>query len=244
MVGPGGSLDVTTLYRCLWTLSAGSLVIIVLHVYPPRVLRRVGDYLAAMAKALKAYAEATVAENSLRRQIREDSLANVDIHAALEAAGKRLDDARRVVIKARLAMLERINEAMFTPAEVLETDALASKLASDLIDAVIIPQSVALVAASGGNAADLLSDIDQDTYNEIDRLVARFEQNVYLTAKRSGSRSESVSSLQAAPPTGKGPFSNAIARAHRRLDKAGVPRLASANEELAPTGDIQILVEV
>jgi hypothetical protein len=100
-----------------------------------------------MAKSVKSYAEAVTELSHLRRQCLRDNFENEANLVAFEAAQRKVTIVRDAAIKARVAMLTRINEASLTPSEGYRMDpySLAPSLAGDLVDAVVIPQSVCLV---------------------------------------------------------------------------------------------------
>ena len=120
-------------------------------------------------------------------------------------------------------MLMCINDSALTPAEghLVDPLSVAPSIASDLVNAVVIPQFVSLVKDT--SVDELLLDFDEITFDEIDRLVDRLEQrSTTLILAQLDVTTES----QTMTPSGRGQFSNAIAMAHRRLDKAGVARMA------------------
>ena len=217
IVGAGASVGLTTLYRCGWTLAAGALALVVTYTYPPKDTERVGDKLAEMAKNVGSFAQAVVEFSRLRRLSRENNNENKEIFAAAESAKAKVTENRNTTINARISMLKCINDAALTPSEgyCIDPYSLAPSLAGDLVNAVVIPQTVFLVA--DGNADGLLSDCDEEAFSELDRLVKRLELQAQAT-------SSTKFQPKAIAPTlsRRGPFSNAIACAHRRLDEAGI----------------------
>ncbi len=190
-----------------------------MYTCPSKAKDNVANTLAVMAKSVKSYAEAVTELSPLRRRCLREDLEDEASYMAFEVAQRKVTDMRNSAIKARVAMLTRINEASLTPSEgyLIDPYSLAPSLAGDLVDAVVIPQSVCLI--TDGSADGLLSDFDEETFSELDRLVKRLEDRDALTT--------AAQSTPIAPtPAGRGPFSNAIASAHRRLDEACVSRPA------------------
>ena len=87
-------------------------------------------------------------------------------------------------------------------------------------------------------ADDLLVDFDYQTFAEIDRLMRRLK---FLSLSRSTAKAAQLpmragtAILSSGSPqrhySNRGPFSNAIAAAHRRLDELHVPLDAMIEEE-------------
>ena len=193
-----------------------------MYVFPPKVLDNVGHELANMAKSIASFAEAVLEESRLRHTCCEKIVRNEELYAELEAAKMKVAEMRQICIESRIAMFTCIDEATLTPRKGYRIDphSLAPCLAGDLVNAVVIPQSITLV--TDGSANDLLSDFSPQTFSEIARLAKRLDADA----------EEEVASTttSATPPLstetssyGKGSLSNAIALAHLRLDEAGIP---------------------
>jgi len=190
-------------------------------VFPPKVLDNVGHELATMAKSIASFAEAVLEESRLRHSCCEKTVRNEELYADLEAAKKKVAEMRQICIESRIAMFTCIDEATLTPRKGYRIDphSLAPCLAGDLVNAVVIPQSITLVTDGSANA--LLSDFSPQTFSEIARLAKRLDadaEEVESTTTSATPPSSTESSSH-----GKGPLSNAIALAHRRLDEAGIP---------------------
>lgn len=111
-------------------------------------------------------------------------------------------------------MLTAIHDATVTPSKGSRIDlhSLAPRLAADLVSAVVIPQSICLV--NDGSADALLLDFSPHLFAEIECLSKRLVCNEPVTMQPTSI---------AITPAGDGPLSNAIAHAHQRLDRAGIP---------------------
>lgn len=219
-MGAGAPQGIVTLYRCFWTLAAGALVLFVTFVYPSRVpLCNVEEKLSSFTQAIETFTREVQKQCTKRHDKMEESSppSTHDNDSALSTASSdsatKIEEARLGGMHARIALFKCINEALTTPTcktgSLIEPHTLAKCLASDLMSAGVIPQTVLLVA--DGSADSLLSDIDDETYAELNRLQRRFEFCSVAT-------SDAVLSS----PSGRGPFSNAIARAHCRLDEARI----------------------
>lgn len=242
-IGVGASVGRTIMYRCVWTLAASLMVTIVSHVYPPKNEYEVTQKLAGMAKATKDYASAVIEEHQLRYINGEDENGK----AQLEEAHLAVKQTRKAALKARIAMLTCINEAALTPNEpglLLDPHSAAPMLASNLIDALVVPMAVSLLGGNCEQAVSLLGDncddyilagIDEESFAEVDRLVARLELHALSPLKR---RQTLLSPLKNIKPSSQlresvghemkppklSPFANAISSCMQRLDDAGVPR--------------------
>lgn len=216
-VGVGVPLGDVVAYRVLWTLSAAALVCLATYLAPTKRKYEVTDLVINMAKATKIYAEEITEFRRLLREAEELGMANPEM---VKEANNKLCDIRLTVTKARVAMLKGIHEASFTPTEgyLVDPHSVAPILASNLIGAAIIPKLVSLVPDSSVEA--LLLDVDANSLGEIDRLIRRLEAHP-TTSVLPADDTTNVIELTA---PGRGPFSHAIALAHRRLDEARVPR--------------------
>ena len=192
--------------------------LVVIYTKPPEAKYDVGDRLADMAKVTGSFAQAVLEYIRMRRLCLEEDSENEELLSAVESAKARALEIRKAAVLARTSMLTCISEAALSPSEgfSIHVHSLAPNLAADLVTAVVIPQSAFLFA--DGSAADgLLSDLNQATFSELDRLVYRLESQA-LMASATAVQPTTIAST----PDGRGPFSNAIASAHRRLDEAGI----------------------
>jgi len=231
VIGAGSSaLATTTLYRCGWTLAAGALVMVVMLTNRPKTNDDLGGVLAEFASQTLQFARALLEQRRLCRLccLKEEDDNNHNhnkIAAAVQTAKANTDEIRARLTLIRTKMLARINEAALSPSEGYSIDphSLAPWLAADLTSAVAILQTAYLIDNDASAATDgLLSDVDRVTLSEVERLVKRLE----LQENKGGLPSLPVGpelvEAVAMPPEGRGPFSNAIAVAHGRLDEAGV----------------------
>jgi hypothetical protein len=189
-----------------------------MYVFPPKREYTAAEHISITAKALKSYATAVVEETRLRDSVDENE--SCLECQQVEAAKKAVAQARQKAVQARVRMSTSINEAALAPSEGYTRDlhSTVTGVASDLLEAAAVPQSVSLIC--DGSADGLLSDVDQITFEEIDRLVERLGHHEKLEARRRDcetSESSLVTSL------GRGAFSNAIANAHQRLTESGIP---------------------
>lgn len=219
VVGAGAPWDETVVYRVMWTFAAGLLVLIVTSIAPATSDDDLGDKLAAMAKATKEFAKVAVDENTRVCHTKNDSELGKQPcgNSSLKHQSEIVDDARQQVIKTRLALLQSLNSAAMTPTRgnLLDPHSVAPAVTSDLVEAVVLPITLLLVPCD--DAIGLVSDIDDVTYGEIDRLVYRLEKHGNLKDN------PVKSTVDHMVVRGRGPFSNAIAQAHERLDEAGLP---------------------
>lgn len=126
---------------------------------------------------------------------------------------------------------------------------MAPALASDIIDAIVVPRVVTLI--EDGSADDLMSDFDEETWEDLDRLISRLENEPFThsvrclqSARTATSRFDSNWISQRSiltltvdrSKTVRGPFSNAIATANKRLDKAGFSEPTCDYSSKCPTG--------
>mmetsp|Transcript_14892 Transcript_14892/g.25440 ORF Transcript_14892/g.25440 Transcript_14892/m.25440 type:complete len:169 (+) Transcript_14892:304-810(+) len=165
-----------------------------------------------MANAARAYAAAAAAsKNDPEAEPPEDAADRLEL----------LERARQRWKRDRVAALARFDDAVFTPGEALAPDALALKLASDIVDATIVLTSVSLVTTCRRSASDLLADVDGGALGEVDRLAVRIGRatNETLTGPAPVLSWDVATEWKG----GRGPFSDAVARAHSRLDGVGVP---------------------
>lgn len=215
-VGVGTPLVDVVAYRCLWTLAAAVLVTVVTYLIPSRSKYEVTDRVIAMAKATKEYATRVVEHHQLMRE----SEMKVADPEAIQAAVDKVMETRQITTKARVEMLKSIHEASLAPTEgyLVEPHSMAPALAAYLSGAAVIPQLAFLVP--GICHDDLLSDMDETTFEELDRLIRRLESHPGTIP------AICYSDVGMVPVTGpgRGPFSHAIALAHRKLDEAKVPR--------------------
>lgn len=230
-VGTGAPVGTTAIYRCVWTLAAALLVTVASYIYPPNAEYEVTKKLAAMARAIKAYAMAVVDEHNLRYGSEFEDEIQPEV---LEHAHLKVKQTRKAVIKARVAMLNCINEAVLTPSEpcLVDPHSVAPIVASGLVDAVVVPQAISLLGDRCGKY--LLSGLDEQTFNEIDRLVERLQLHeaapslkkiVKYPPPMGGEGGQAASSSTNTTMTKKSAnsFSNAIAFCQGQLDEAGVP---------------------
>lgn len=232
-VGTGAHLGKIVFYRCMWTLASAALVTVATYIYPPKTEYNVTERLADMARATKEFAHAVSEEHRLRCDIhscheeQQTRIGEGDLSTELDQAQQKVNETRKTAIQARVAMLTCIHDAVLTPSEptCINLHSVAPALASDLIDAVVVPQFVSLV--DNQHSDDLLSWVElcfcEETFTEIDRLIQRLQSSACLPSKRGDSlpkpnsqTKRSTSQLQFALPM-------AIAHAHQRLDDAGVP---------------------
>lgn len=212
-VGVGDPLVDVIMYRCLWTLAAGVLVSVVTYLLPSRSKYKVTNHVIFMAKATKDYAARVVEHHQLVRS-------NVASPEAIQEAADKVLEVRRIATKARVDMLQTIHEASLTPTEgyLVEPHSMAPSLAANLSGAAIIAQLAFLVP--GICHDDLLSDVDETSMEEMDRLIRRLESH---DVRVSDIEYSGVAMVPVTSP-GRGPFSHAIAMAHYKLDEANVPQ--------------------
>lgn len=237
-VGGGAHVGMTIFYRCLWTLSAAALVLLVTFVYPTKTVYNVSEKLANVARAIKVYAQSVLQEHCLRTQ---QHVEQTDV----DEVRLNVTKARQDVIQARVAMLRCIHDAVLIPTsgELIDAHVVGPAIASDLVDAIVVPQFVSLVQDQ--SADGLLADFDDETFAEIDRLVNRLEYQAYLssssqrgttTTNHIESNDEIEQEAEAMREV-RGPFSYAIASAHEKLDEIGVPIDAKASNCIANDSD-------
>jgi hypothetical protein len=243
-VGSGSALGITILYRCAWTVSAGVLVLLVTYAFPLKSPVNVTKELIDFCRALKVYAECVlIARNAARDQKHETS--NYSSASLADLSGF-TEKARDAVIRARVTVLCSIHDSVvLTPRneQIIDPHTLAPAIASDLIDAVVVPQFASLV--HDDSVDDLMCDFDQKTFTELDRLIHRLEflspdpdcTKTKVVTATPGQASKSILSAPSThghfyyPSSNRGPFSSAIATAHRRLDDLCVPSDAIIEEE-------------
>jgi hypothetical protein len=246
--GAGADLGVTIFYRICWTFAAGLLVVLVTYIYPPKLTISTNEKLAACCRALKPYAQSVLKHNTLRASCNDAGTypkgRDIAMRKLIAQANSDVDEARQEVIKTRLDMLNCIHDAVLTPYQQddgrIDPHILAPALASDIIDAIVVPRVVTLI--EDGSADDLMADFDEETWDDLDRLIDRLENAHPMHSPRSlrsartlTSISDTISNSQNSvlpcvvdrPKTMRGPFSNAIAAANKRLDDAGFPELPS-----------------
>ena len=219
VIGVGAPWDETVFYRVMWTLASGLLVLIATHTVPTKSNIRLGCKLAAMAKAIKKFTVVAMEEHTRVCKISSDMAESGELSDNQEDKKATVYAARKGVIGARLALLQSLSEAAMIPGAgrfVIDPHSMAPAIASDLIEAAVIPQTLLLVPCE--NASGLVADIDDLSYEELDRLVRRLEQ--YGDSKGlSPATSKYATTISGA----RGPFSRSIARAHKRLDEARFP---------------------
>ncbi|CAB9522771.1 expressed unknown protein [Seminavis robusta] len=218
-VGVGASMGVTIFYRCMWTLSAAALVLAVSYTYPAKTEFQLTEKLAAFAQAILVFAQAVVEEHRLLELARNGT--DDSLPALLEQATQKAQEAKKVATQTRLDLLTDVHNAVLCPSEGYRIDphSVAPRLASDLVDAIVIPLFLFLV--KDDNCDSLVSDLND--FQELERLVQRLEAHAALPPgkpTRAGQRHESSTLITG----GEGPFSKAVATAHQRLDEAGVPK--------------------
>jgi hypothetical protein len=219
-VGVGSPMGITVFYRCLWTLAAAALVLVVTYMYPPKTEFKLTEKLASTARAICVFTEAVVDEHRLMQQT---DVEDEGAHALLlQQTTKRVKEAKRGATQARLSLFTYMHDAILTPTEGYRIDShsVAPQVASDLIDAVVIPLFLSMVKDASANS--LLSDLDD--LRELERLAQRLEAQ---TALPPGSPTETMEVSFTPTTDGGGPFHKAITMAHRRLDLAGVPDVPS-----------------
>lgn len=232
-VGAGAQLGLTIVYRCLWTLSAGVLVLLVTYIVPPNNPIDVTSKLVKLCRAIKIFAECVLTEYDLRIPKRDDpddyDPAAALVLALVEATAN-TKRAREGAIQARINALVSIHDAalVLTPRhETIDPHRIAPAIASDLIDAVFITQFLSLVIVEENDiTVSLMVGFDDQTFAELDRLAYRLEflSRESTKAAAAGRRmtASTINNTRRAPgrPTqsGLGPFANAIAAAHKRLD--------------------------
>jgi hypothetical protein len=220
-VGVGADVGIAVFFRCMWTLSAAALVLLVMYVYPIKTEYNVSEKLAKMARVVMVYAQNVLQEHCLRAC--KPNIEDTD-QTALEEATRNVNQTRQEVIKARVNMLTCIHEAVLVPpnGEVIDPHTVAPGIASDLVDAIVVPQFVSLVKDSCVDG--LLSDFDSKTFAEIDRLVNRLEFQASLLPQQGTTTTTTALNGNESKEAGiRGPFSYAIASAHQKLDEVGVP---------------------
>lgn len=182
-------------------------------------------------------------ENKPAQVLGDEELGNQDTTMLLEQASDNVKQTRKAVIQARVALLSCLHEAVLTPTEpsvAIDPHSLAPALASDLIAAVVVPEMVSLMMQKANDnneqsssVSPLLSDFDETTYAEMDRLIERMEQHP-LASRDTTSSLRRFSSITGPASTavttttttkGRNALSGAITAAHRRLDEADVPSL-------------------
>ena len=238
-VGVGAQVGVTILFRCMWTLSAAALVLFVTFVYPTKTVYNIPQKLADMARAIKVYAQSVLQEHCLCTEQHVEQI-------TVDEAKRNVKEARQDIIQARVAMLTCIHDAVLIPTsgELIDAHVVAPAIASDLVDAIVVPQFLSL--AKDQSADGLLVDFDNETFAEIDRLVNRLEHQASLLSLSSSSQQGITSTsntesnddeTEAEAMKGvRGPFSYAIASAHQKLDEAGVPNDANAASSCSTNG--------
>jgi Fusaric acid resistance protein-like len=209
-VGVGAPTGVTVFYRCMWTLAAAFTVALVTYTYPPRNQSQLTKLLFDFAGAVQDFTEAVVAKHDHLVTSNE-----ADGSMCVEQASQRVTDAKQQAIATRLALFNFIHDAVLTPTGGcrINPHTVAPQIASDLIDASVIPLFLTLVDSE---CECFWSDLEDRS--ELNRLVNRLETEAKdcSTAVPSAAASQGIGS-----PTG--PFSSAIRAAHKRLDEVGVP---------------------
>ena len=227
----------------MWTLAAAALVLSVTYTFPPKRQVHVIEKLASFARAVYGFSVAVAEEHRLWRlhvcecsheegqQSKEEEGSIEDI---LQKANQNMLKARRVARQERLDLYLSMHDAAITSAkdQLIDPHSLTPLIASDLIDAIVIPVFLSLVQT---HRCDCLydNDLEDKWLQELKRLVLRLETQT----KREGSVvADSTLSTMSRDSSekygGSGPFSRAIARAHRRLDNVGVP--ACWNRAISP----------
>mmetsp|Transcript_19450 Transcript_19450/g.43235 ORF Transcript_19450/g.43235 Transcript_19450/m.43235 type:complete len:829 (-) Transcript_19450:193-2679(-) len=215
VVGSGASVGWTTLYRFCWTFAAAALILAVTYLRPPKARDDVGSKLSDMAEATGLFAQAVSEQGCLRRAPLEEETISRNEELIIAAEGK-ASEIRATAVQARASMLICISNASLSPSGGYSIDpySLAPNLAADLVNAVVIPQLVYLI--TDGSADGLLSDFDQITFSEIERLAKRLAPQEQESSKMKGIATVVTSNA------GRGPFSSAISSAHHRLDEEGI----------------------
>ena len=211
VIGVGAPWNETILFRVIWTLAAGLLVLVTTLAAPTKSNIQLGSKLAALARATKRFSIVAMEEHDrlCREVCGNDQLAN---NAAI------VSDARHGIITARVALLQSLSEAAKTPGAwnfAIDPHSVAPAIASDLIEAAVVTQTLLLVPC--GSVDGLIGDINDQAYEELDRLVRRLTEHGDLRGKRPV-LPETVRTTGA-----EGPFSRAIERAHKRLDEINFP---------------------
>ena len=230
VIGVGAPWDETVFYRVMWTLVAGLLVLLATTAAPTKSDIHLGSKLGAMAKAIKKFTIVAMEEHTRVCKISGEMAESGELIDNQEDKKTRVYAARKDVIDARLALLQSLSEAAMTPGAghfVIDPHSMAPAIASDLIEAAVIPQTLLLVPYE--SASGLVADIDDLSYQELDRLVRRLER--YGDSKGlSPATSKYVTTISGA----RGPFSRSIARAHKRLDEGQFPS-ESTKQSVLPT---------
>lgn len=222
-VGVGAPMGVTIFYRCLWTLSAAALVLVVNYTSPPQTEFSVTTKLAAFARAIQGFTEAVVKEHDLLKRYRDEEGNNSNAHdqraMELKQATEQVQETRKEAICTRLDLFTYMHDAVLCPTKGYRIDphTVAPLVGSALIDAVVIPQFLALVKDESCDS--LLSDLKD--LRELERLIQRLETQAALPP---GKPIPYESPPNRSINEGQGPFQEAILRAHQRLDEAGVPQ--------------------
>eukprot|EP00934_Nitzschia_sp_Nitz4_P003772 Nitzschia sp. Nitz4//scaffold10_size219509//188776//191151//NITZ4_001459-RA/size219509-processed-gene-0.98-mRNA-1//1//CDS//3329533013//3762//frame0 len=229
-VDMGFSLVRLVMYRVIWTAAAAVIVSLAMYLFPARSKYQVTDSIVGMAKVTKEYADVIATHHKLQHSalFAEDGTASTGLEA-IEESREKLIPFRDAVQAARIVMTRNISEAVLTPTEgyIVDPHSLAPSLAANLVGAsaiVHLTLFVPLVCAE-----ELMVDVDEEAFGEMDRLVRRLEAYTVTPANvedRPGSHL--LKSIHMTKP-GRGPFSHAITMVHRRLDLLGVP--ADAEKE-------------
>lgn len=215
-VGVGAPMGLTILYRCLWTLAAALLVVVVTYTYRQTPDCQLTKLLAEFAQAVKRFTEVVLLQREI---IASENQIVGDFEKSCKDAYQSVKDAKRVVSQKRLAVFAHIRDAVLMPAIERRVDAhyVAPLLASDLVDAVVIPLFLSMV--NDDTCDNLFLDLESGV-DELDRLSKRLEAEAGVAA--GGCRSDENPFTKPTTHRTKitGPFTKAIASAHSRLDEA------------------------
>eukprot|EP00934_Nitzschia_sp_Nitz4_P003556 Nitzschia sp. Nitz4//scaffold455_size6260//2819//5170//NITZ4_009182-RA/size6260-processed-gene-0.0-mRNA-1//-1//CDS//3329552301//3546//frame0 len=216
----GFSLVDLVIYRIIWTAAAAVIVCLSMYLFPARSKYQVADSIVGMAKVTKEYADAIAKHHRLQHSALSDGTIGVD---TIKESKDNLIPFRDAVQVARIIMTRNISEAVLTPTEgyIVDPHSLAPALAANLVGASAIVHLTLFVPLPC--AEELMMDVDDEAFVEMDRLVRRLEAYTVTPtniADRPGSHL--MKSIHMTEP-GRGPFSHAITMVHRRLDLLGVP---------------------
>ena len=219
----------------MWTLAAAALVLAVTYTFQPKREVHVIEKLTSFARSVYVFSAAVAEEHRLWRlhvcegsheesqQSKEEEEGSIE--DILQKANQNMLKARQVARQERLDLYLSMHDAAITSTkdQLIDPHSLTPLIASDLIDAIVIPAFLSLVQT---HRCDCLydNDLDDKWLQELKRLALRLETQT----KREGSEvADSTVSTMSRDSSekygGSGPFSRAIARAHRRLDNVGVP---------------------